>query len=93
MTVSVDDAGMQGLSRTARAAADDVVRARDRLPSSASGLGYVAGVHADVVARWTGGLRVAEAAAEELGSKVEACRVEYVAVDDDTTVTFTGLDR
>ena len=93
MTVTVDDAGLRGLTRTARRAADEVGDARGRLPGGGLDLGYVSEVHASVVTRWSGGLRVAEAAADEVGDKIEACRVEYAAVEDDTTVTFSGLDR
>lgn len=94
MTVSVDDEGLRGLVRTARAVQDEAGRARDALPDGgAAALGYVAAVHATVRERWFDGLRVAVAASAELGEKVEACRTEYAAVDDDAAVTFTGLDR
>ena len=93
MTVSVDDDGLRGLTRTARSAADEAGNARRRLPGGGLDLRYVAEVHASVVTRWSGGLQVAEAAADEVGDRIEACRVEYAAVDDDTTVTFSGLDR
>ncbi len=93
MTVSVDDEGLQGLVRTAGAVRDEAERARAALPDGGSALGYVATVHAAVRERWFDGLRVAAAASAELGEKVEACRSQYAAVDDDAAVTFTGLDR
>ena len=93
MTVTVDDEGLRALAQGAHAVAEGVGRARDGLPTGGVALGYVAEVHASVLERWTGGLRVAEAAAAEVGEKVEACRREYAATDDDATVTFSGLER
>lgn len=91
--VTVEDDGLRGLARVARAVADEARRAEHLLPRGGAPLGYVAETHATVLERWNAGLGVAEAAAHELAEKVDACRVAYAAADDDASVTFTGLDR
>jgi len=86
--------GLQVLAGKARRVADDVERTRSVL-GSASGrdLGAVGDVHRAVVDRWTGGLGVGSAAADQLAGEICACAAEYQARDEGTTVVFDGLDR